>query len=257
MDPAKFKAILDWEAPNSVKDVQCFLGFANFYRRFIHKYSNLCQPLFNLLRKPENQEKPSKNTPFVWSPDCENVFSQLKRAFTSAPILRHFDPDLETILECDASDYVISGVLSQKYPHHDPDTGKTQFILHPVAYMSEKMTPAECNYGIGNKELLAIITALEKWYIYLYQLPQTFTILTDHHNLQTFTTKTLLSRRQARWAQEVFECLKNGTKRHPVVPLGECTISDDLLLVNKLVYVLNKNELFLRILKECHDHPAA
>ena len=63
--------------------------------------------------------------------------------------------------------------------------------------------PAECNYGIRDKELLAIITALEKWYIYLYQLPQTFTILTDHHNLQTFTTKTLLSRRQARWDQEL------------------------------------------------------
>src|SRR5258706_12024432 len=168
MDPDKIQTIFDWETPNSVKDVQCFLGFANFYRRFIHKYSNLCQPLFNFLRKPKKQEKSTKNTLFVWSPDCENVFSQLKRAFTSAPILRHFNPDLEMILECDVSDYVVSGVLSQKYPHHDPDTGKTQFILHPVAYMSEKMTPAKCDYGIGDKELLAIITALEKWYIYLY-----------------------------------------------------------------------------------------
>ncbi len=69
--------------------------------------------------------------------------------------------------------------------------------------MSEKMSPAECNYGIGDKELLAIISSLEKWHIYLYQLPRPFTVLTDHHNLQTFTTKSLLSRRQARWAQEL------------------------------------------------------
>ena len=83
-------------------------------------------------------------------------------AFTSALILYHLNPNLETILECDASNYVVSRILSQKHPHHDPDTGKTQFILYPVTYMSEKMTEAKCNYGISDKELLAIITALEK-----------------------------------------------------------------------------------------------
>ena len=78
-------------------------------------------------------------------------------AFTLALILRHLDSNLETILECNVSDYVISGILSQKHLHHDPASGKTQFILHPVAYMSEKMITAECNYGIGDKELLAIV----------------------------------------------------------------------------------------------------
>ena len=69
--------------------------------------------------------------------------------------------------------------------------------------MSEKMSPAEYNYGISDKELLAIVVALEKSHIYLHQLPHTFTIMTDHHNLQTFLTKALLSHRQARWAQEL------------------------------------------------------
>src|SRR5258706_6173291 len=158
MDPTKVEAVLNWETPNSVKDVQCFLGFANFYRRFIHKYSNLCQPLFNLLRKPENQEhakpeneknaKPNTKitTPFIWSPECENVFNQLKTAFTMASILRHFDLDFETILEYHALDYVVSNILSQRHQ----DTGKG--ILHSVAFISEKMMPAECNYRIGNKE---------------------------------------------------------------------------------------------------------
>lgn len=69
--------------------------------------------------------------------------------------------------------------------------------------MSEKMSPAKCNYGIGDKALLAIIIALEKWHIYLHALPSPFTVYTDHYNLQTFISKALLSRRQACWAQEL------------------------------------------------------
>ena len=114
-------------------------------------------------------------------------------AFTSTPILCHFELELETILETDALNYVVSSVLSQKHPHLE--TGK--LILHLVAFMSEKMSSAKCNYAIGDKELLAIISCLEKWHIYIYQLPRPFTIFTDHYNLQTFTTKSILSRRQA------------------------------------------------------------
>ena len=97
-----------------------------------------------------------------------------------------------TILETDASDYVVSGILSQR--HLNPESGKS--TLHPVAYLSEKMTSAECNYGIGDKELLAIVASLEKWHMYLHGIE--FTIFTDHHNLQNFATKALLNRRQAR-----------------------------------------------------------
>ena len=67
--------------------------------------------------------------------------------------------------------------------------------MHPVAFLSEKMSPAECNYGIGDKELLAILACLEKWHMYLHGVP--FLIYTDHHNLQNFVTKALLNRRQA------------------------------------------------------------
>jgi len=135
--------------------------------------------------------------PLVWEAACEQVFDSLKKAFTSALILRHFYPELETLVETDASDYVTPGILSQKHLENN------KLVLHPVAFNSKKMTPAECNSGIGDKELLAIINALEKWHIYLHQLPRPFTILTDHHNLQTFTMKALLSCRQARWAQEI------------------------------------------------------
>jgi len=153
MDSEKVNAVLDWEASKTVKDIQCFLGFANFYRRFTWKYSALCQPLFNLLRK---------DVPFVWDSSCEKVFRKLKDAFISAPILWYFDPDLQTIVETDASDYVTSGILSQKHL----ENGK--LVLYPVAFISEKMFPAECNYGISDKELLAIIKALDKWHMYLH-----------------------------------------------------------------------------------------
>ena len=121
-------------------------------------------------------------------------FEELKSHFCSAPILKHFDPALDTILETDASNYVVLGILSQCHP----DLSTENSILHPVAFLYEKMTPAECNYGIGDKELLAIIAFLEKWHMYLHGT--SFTIYTDHHNLQNLGTKALLYRRQARWA---------------------------------------------------------
>ena len=124
--------------------------------------------MFNLLKKTKE---------WNWNEDCQRVFEELKECFCTAPILKHFDPTLETILETDASDYVVLGILSQKHM----ENGK--LILHPVAYLSEKMTPAEYNYGIGDKELLAIVASLKKWHIYLHALPKPFTIYTDHHNL--------------------------------------------------------------------------
>ena len=103
MDPGKVSAITEWQSPSSVKELQSFLGFANFYRRFIEGYSGKVKPLTKLL---------SKNSTFEWGLEQENTFQALKHSFCSAPILRHFDPDLETILETDASDTTISGILS-------------------------------------------------------------------------------------------------------------------------------------------------
>ena len=127
--------------------------------------------------------KGANKAPIEWTPTCQQVFEELKLRFCSAPILKHFDPTLDTILETDASDYVVSGILSQRHP--DPLTGNS--TLHSVAFLSEKMTPAECTYGIVDKQLLAIIACLEKWHMYLYGT--SFTICTDHYNLQNLGTK--------------------------------------------------------------------
>ena len=183
MDPEKVSAVNNWEIPKTIQDVQCFLGFANFYRRFIEGYSRICTPLFNLLKTADKHtntptvvanpaepvNKKTNKAPIEWTPRCQEVFDELKARFCSAPVLKHFDPTLETILETDASDYVVSGILSQRHP--DPANPDGRGTLHPVAFLSEKMSPAECNYGIGDKELLAIIACLEKWHMYLHGVP--------------------------------------------------------------------------------------
>jgi hypothetical protein len=127
-----------------VKDVRAFIGFANFYRRFINHFSYLVAPLVNLTRK---------DVAFIFDEPCRKAFDDLKKAFVTAPVLRHFDPDLRIIVEADASDYVTAGVLSQ----YD-----VEGVLRPVAYYSKRINPAKNNYEIYNKELLAIICCFEQ-----------------------------------------------------------------------------------------------
>jgi hypothetical protein len=114
----------------------------------------------------------------------------MKLAITSAPILRHFDPSLKCHVEVDSSDYTNGGILSQEH----------NGTLHPVAFFSRKLSPAECNYEIYDKELLAIVTAFEEWRPELVGTEQPIEVLTDHKALEYFMTTKKLTRRQARWA---------------------------------------------------------
>lgn len=183
MDPKKIATIQNWEAPTNVADVQAFLGFANFYRRFIAKFSAIALPLTALTKKNQN---------FTWNKEAQGAFDKLKAEFIKEPILAHFDPDLEIVLETDASDYVAAGVLSQ--------WGRDG-LLHPVAYFSSKHNPAECNYEIYDKELGAIVKAFELWRAELQGSKFPTQVLSDHKNLEYFMTTKNLSRRQARWSE--------------------------------------------------------
>ena len=183
MDPAKIAAIVEWKTPRNVKDIQSFLGFANFYRRFIKGFSQLAGPLTALTHK---------GVEFIWSPAAEFAFQLLKKNFASAPILVMFDPEKPCTVESDSSDCVTGGVLSQ------PDS---EGVLRPVAYFSTRMAPAECNYDIYDKELLAIIRAFEEWRPELEGAAEAVQVITDHKNLEYFMTTKQLSRRQARWSE--------------------------------------------------------
>jgi hypothetical protein len=176
MDPEKITTVQDWEAPHNLKDVHTFLGFANFYCHFVWNYSKIVQPLTLLTRK---------GVAFVWKTEQQKAFEDLKNMFTSAPILARFDPNCDVIVETDTSNYVSAGVLSQ----YDNDG-----ILYPVAYFSKKHSLAECNYEIYDKELMAIVYAFEEWRPELQSVINPIHILSDHKNLEYFTTTKLLNR---------------------------------------------------------------
>jgi hypothetical protein len=183
MDPVKVEGITEWPRPTKVKDVQAFLGFCNFYRRFIQDFSKIAQPLYDLTQK---------NFEWNWSGKCKEAFTALKNAFTKSPMLVMPDTAKKMQVECDASDFARGAVLSQL---------EEDGLYHPVAYLSKSLVEPERNYNIHNKELLAIIGALETWQHYLEGAKERVEIWTDHKNLEYFRKAQKLSRRQARWAQ--------------------------------------------------------
>ena len=160
-----------------MRDVRDFLGFANFYREYIDDYSEIVRPLTRLT---------GKDVPFIWSNIEAKAFEELKRQFATEPILAIFDPELDTVLEPDGSGWALGSCLSQWHGNQ----------LRPVAYLSKKLSPAEVNYEIHDKELLGIIRSLEEWRPELMSTARPFTILTDHKNLEYFMTTRRLSERQ-------------------------------------------------------------
>ena len=126
-----------------------FLGFANFYRRFIKGYSRVGLPLTNSTQMEARLWKPSRQ--------IHQAREALRKMFTKAPILKHFDPDIPAIVETDRSDFALGGILSQNHEKR----------LHPIAFHSRRFSPAEINYDIHDKELLAIVDCFKKWRRYL------------------------------------------------------------------------------------------
>lgn len=185
MDPSKTKAVQEWPVPTNVKGVQSFLGFANFLRKFIKDYSRITIPLSEITKQ---------NIGFHWGDKQQQAFEELKEKFLSAPILRLFDPELEIRIYTDASDFAIGCCCFQI--HKD---GK----MRPVAFHSRKLTPAELNYDIHDKELMAIVAAFEEWSTWLQGPKYPVTVFSDHLNLTSFLTTKKLNRRQVRWAEEL------------------------------------------------------
>ena len=185
MDPEKIRSVKEWPTPTTLKQVQEFLGFCNFNRRFIEHYSMKSLPLVKLTKK---------NQPFQWKKEQEDAFQSLKNACISAPTLINFRPNLPLRMETDASDLALRACISQNQNGN----------WHPIAYFSRKFSPAEQKYDVHNKELLAIISALQHWRVYMHSCSE-LEILTDHKNLQHFNTSKALNGRQIRWSQLIQE----------------------------------------------------
>ena len=191
MEEEKIDAVKAWNELKLVQDIQVFIGFANFYWRFIQGFTKITAPLTSMLKtsfqladalpatgidnsevvgsSSGNEGKSAKSDftkpvrraeePSFLTPDARRAFTQLRQAFTEAPILRHFDPERHIRIETDASGYAIGGVLSQM----TSETGQ----WHPVAYYSQKMIPAETRYETHDAKLLAIVEAFKNWRHYL------------------------------------------------------------------------------------------
>jgi RNase H-like domain found in reverse transcriptase/Reverse transcriptase (RNA-dependent DNA polymerase) len=140
MEPERVEAVRNWPKPSKLREVQEFLGFANFYRRFIQNYSRIAKGLTDLLRKTPG--------PFYITDEATKSFNNLKAAFCKYPVLRQFDSSKPIFVEPDASVYAVGAVLSQI-----DEYGRR----HPVAYYSKKLTPEESRYGTSDQELLAVV----------------------------------------------------------------------------------------------------
>jgi hypothetical protein len=133
MDPGKVVAVKDWPTPTMLKEVQAFIGFANFYCRFIQDFATLARPLHDLTKK---------DVPWQWHPEQQQAFNVLKQKFCEELILKVYDPELPTRVEVDASGFATSSILSQK---------GQDGLWHPVAYCSDSMSKEECNYKIYDR----------------------------------------------------------------------------------------------------------
>lgn len=132
MDQDNVSAVRDWSPLGTIKELQKCLGFANFYQRFIQNYSSVASPLTSLLKGTPRRMK--------WNPLVDNAFNRLKKAFTTAPILQHTDPEKPFVVEVDASDVGVGAILSQLMGEKKK--------LHSIAFFAKKLSLAEHNYDV-------------------------------------------------------------------------------------------------------------
>jgi RNase H-like domain found in reverse transcriptase/Reverse transcriptase (RNA-dependent DNA polymerase) len=180
--PIKHSGIRDWPIPTTVKQVRGFIGFANFYRQFIKKFSKLILPLNNLLRN---------DTKFNWNDQCQGAFEALKGRFLQEPMLMMPDHSKPFQIESDTSKYASGVVLTQTDINGD---------RHLVEFLLRTFTDTERQYEIYDRELLGIVRALKEWQHYIQGSGHTTLVHTDHRNLTYFQKAQKLSDRQARWS---------------------------------------------------------
>lgn len=179
VDPSKIQVIRDWPQPTCVKELQSFLGIANYYRKFIAGLAGIVTPLTDLLRQPVS---------WTWESPQEEAFCRLKEALSAAPVLTY--PDFtKQFVTTDASDTAVGAVLQQEGEH-----GR-----QPVAFFSRKLKGAELSWTTSEKEAVAQVLAIKEWRCFLEGAH--FILETDHHPLIYLQTQATLSRKQARWLE--------------------------------------------------------
>jgi len=190
MDPSKIKGVADWPVPRNPTEIRQFLGFTDYYQYFIPNYSKIVQPLLKLTRKALNWD---------WGKPQMRAFEELKTCMCACPVLTQPDFNKQFYLSTDASAYSVGAVLLQEGEATTSQTKTHKPKLHPITYYSATFIPAERNYDIYKRELLAMMKSLAYWRHYLGWTKKPFKILTDHTNLQYWKSPKNLNRQTARW----------------------------------------------------------
>ena len=183
-NPVRVSAVQRFPEPSSVKEVRQFVGLTSYYRRFIKGFARIAQPLHNLTQK---------GACFSWSEQCQAAFQQLKNCLTNSPVLCYPTFNQSFILETDASQQGLGAVLSQEQAD-----GK----LHPVAYASRALSPAEKRYAITDLETLAVVWAVTHFHAYLYG--HDVLVYTDHSAVRAVLETPSASGKHARWCSKLF-----------------------------------------------------
>jgi hypothetical protein len=182
MDTVKLGGIRDWPVPTMLRQTWSFLGFGNFYQKFIFHYSELAQPLNNLTKKDKK---------FEWSTDCQEAFDTIKKQFMEEPVLLMLNQSKPFQIESDTSKVATGVVLTQLDSNGD---------WHPIAFLSKTFSETERKYKIYDRELLGIIWMLKEWRHYIQGSGHTTIVYSDHKNLMYFQTAQKLNDWQARWS---------------------------------------------------------
>ncbi len=176
-DPGKIQAMLDWPFPTTVKSLRGFLGLTGYYRKFIRAYGSIAAPLTEMLRK----------NAFKWTVGAEKAFQQLKEAVTQAPVLALPNFSQPFVIECDASGVGVGAVLMQEQ--------------RPVAFLSKALKGRALHMSTYEKELFALVTAIQKWRPYL--LGQTFVVKTDQQSLKFLLEQKVGTPFQQKWVTKL------------------------------------------------------
>ncbi|KAI0996255.1 hypothetical protein K3495_g11924 [Podosphaera aphanis] len=187
INPKRVATITDWPIPQNLQKVQQFVGFTNFYRRFISQYSKISAGISNFLREEASQKQ------FNLDDKALQAFNDIKNSFAKSPMLQQWDPNLPGILETDSSGGGISGILSQRHNR----------VKKPVAFWGRKLQPEETRYGISDQEHLAVVDALMHFRVYLEGAQHKIQIFSDHTNLQYFKSTIRPNRRQSGYLEKL------------------------------------------------------
>ena len=183
MDPIKVTGVTEWPTPGTKHEVQSFLRFTNFYRHFIQDFSDHARALFDPTKK---------GVYWKWRPLEQEAFDKLEELITIILVLAFPDNSQMYHVEADALDVATRATISQQ--------SLEDGMWDPIAFFSKSLSLVEQNYEIHDKEMLAIICALEEWWHFLEGAQHKFEIWTDHKNLEYFQTSKKLNRHQARWS---------------------------------------------------------